>query len=429
MNYTKTESALMEFMPRLEIIDCHEHLPAEEERTGTEQDVFTLFSHYIRHDLLSAGMDAEKWPGDGPFGNPQRPLYNSLFNQEIPLEKRWQTFKPYWQVIRYGSYARAALLTAKMVYGFDDINDDTYRDLSAAIGAENTPGIYKRMLCDRCNIKAALTQCGLKEVQKPLVTVMPAHMFCDISEPWRFEDAVKHGQINRPVDLDDYLCSIKKIMTEWATKKGAVGIKFISFENTEPDRAQAEKNFKKVLQGQSLGIKLNDFEPLRNFLVHSLIDFATELDLVVCVHAGIWGDFRQIDSKHMLTLAPAHPQTRFDLYHLGMPSVRDTIVIAKNLPNVYLNLCWTYILSQVQTRSGIDELLDEVPVNKILAFGGDYSRPVEKVVGHLHMAREDLASVFGRRIDCGLMSFDQAAEILRMWFWDNPLKLYTRLKV
>ena len=29
----------------------------------------------------------------------------------------------------------------------------------------------------------------------------------------------------------------------------------------------------------------------------------------------------------------------------------------------------------------------------------------------------------------GLMTFDQAEEILRMWFWDNPLKLYTRLKV
>jgi predicted TIM-barrel fold metal-dependent hydrolase len=131
----------------------------------------------------------------------------------------------------------------------------------------------------------------------------------------------------------------------------------------------------------------------------------------------------------MLSVAPAHPNTKFDLYHLGMPMVRDTIVIAKNYPNVYLNLCWTHIISQAQTCSGIDELLDQVPVNKVLAFGGDYGRPVEKVVGHLHMAREDYAGVFGARIDAGMMSFGDAMGILRLWFWENPLRLYDRLKV
>jgi hypothetical protein len=43
------------------------------------------------------------------------------------------------------------------------------------------------------------------------------------------------------------------------------------------------------------------------------------------------------------------------------------------------------------------------------------------------MAREDLAFVFGRRIDHGLMSFDQAIDILQQWFWDNVINLYTRL--
>jgi predicted TIM-barrel fold metal-dependent hydrolase len=147
------------------------------------------------------------------------------------------------------------------------------------------------------------------------------------------------------------------------------------------------------------------------------------------VHAGIWGDFRDIDCTHMLTLAPAHPRTDFDLYHLGMPSVREAIVVAKNLPNVWLNLCWTHIISQVQTRSGIDEMLDQVPVNKVLAFGGDYARPVEKVVGHLYMAREDYARILGERVDRGLMDLSEARHILRLWFRENPLKLYRRLKL
>ena len=87
------------------------------------------------------------------------------------------------------------------------------------------------------------------------------------------------------------------------------------------------------------------------------------------------------------------------------------------------------IISQAQTCSGVDELLDQVPINKVLGFGGDYARPVEKVVGHLHMAREDFAAVFARRIDRGRMSFDEAMEILHMWFWENPLDLYNRLEI
>jgi hypothetical protein len=111
-----------------------------------------------------------------------------------------------------------------------------------------------------------------------------------------------------------------------------------------------------------------------------------------------------------------------------MSFVRDAIMVGKNLPNVYLNLCWRYIISQIQTRSGINELLDLVPVNKIFAFGGDYERSLEIMVGYLHMAKEDLGFVFGRRIDHGLMSFDQVMiDILQQWFWDNVINLYIRL--
>jgi len=120
--------------------------------------------------------------------------------------------------------------------------------------------------------------------------------------------------------------------------------------------------------------------------------------------------------------------TRCDLYHLGMPSVRDALVVAKNFANVYLNICWMHIISQTQTCSGIGEMLDQTPINKVPAFGGDYARPVEKVVGRLHMAREDFARVFGARIDRGIVGLDEALEILKLWFWDTP-PLYTRREV
>ena len=414
MHYTKTEQKLMAEMAQMEIIDCHEHLPPEQERTDSPQDIFTLFSNYTRCDLFCAGMDEKE--------------YESLFNYDVPLEQRWKKVEPYWQAIRYGSYARAALLAAKLVYGFDDINEQTYQPLSEKIAAENTPGIYKRILCDRCRIRVALTQCDRTDVQKPLVPLMRGRQINQVRTHQQLEKLADEIAQPVPKTLDEYVELAKVCMQKWVAQ-GAVGIKLFSQYNRPADRRSAEQSLKRLLDGEELQTDSRLFEPLENFLMHWLIDLAVELDLVVAVHAGIWGDFRQLDPKYMFDLVAAHPHAKFDLYHLGMPFVRDAIVVGKNLSPVFLNLCWTPVISQEQSCSGIDELLDQVPVNKVLAFGGDYNRPVEKVVGHLHMARENFARVFGRRIDRGQMSFEQAMEILKLWFWDNPLKLYSRLQI
>ncbi len=412
--YTKTEQKLIDAMAQMEIIDAHEHLNPEQVRLESPQDVFTLFSGYTRCDLFSAGMTIEDWEG--------------LFDYSVPLEKRWQKVRPFWQAIRYGSYAKAALLTAKLVYEVDDINDQTYAALSEKIADANTPGIYRRILCDRCGIRAALTQCSRTDVERPLVPVMPGRMLVEIRTRQQLEELA--GKIGReaPKDLAGCVELTKAYLDLWV-EQGTVGVKLTARFNGPPDGKAAKAALKRLLDGQELLPDRQDFEVLENYLTHNVIDLAAERKLTIAVHAGIWEDFRNNDCKHMLSLAPAHQQAKFDLYHLGMPFVRDCIVIGKNLPNVYLNLVWTHIISQVQTRSGIDELLDQVPLSKVLAFGGDYNRPVEKVVGHLHMARENFAAVFGRRIDGGEMSLDEAGEILRMWFWDNPLRLYDRLEV
>jgi hypothetical protein len=108
-----------------------------------------------------------------------RTIFNSLSNQEISLKTRWKTLKPYWESIRHGSYAHAAILTAKMAYGFDGINEKTYQPLPEAIGAENRPGIYQRIF-DQCGIKAVMTQCGTTDVPPPLIPIMPGRQISQI---------------------------------------------------------------------------------------------------------------------------------------------------------------------------------------------------------------------------------------------------------
>ena len=144
----------------------------------------------------------------------------------------------------------------------------------------------------------------------------------------------------------------------------------------------------------------------------------------VAVHTGYWDDFRELDPKFLLGIAARRRDVRFDLFHLGMPMVRDALLIGKSYPNVTLNLTWCPVISQVQTCRALDELLDLVPLNKVIAFGGDYRVAVQKVWGHLVMARECVAVALAKRVQDGDLDRAEAMRIARMWFDDNPARIY-----
>lgn len=406
MNLPASAQALVKAFEEFEVVDAHEHLSPEPARVSSQVDALTLFSHYVRTDLVTSGMRSED--------------YDAMHNRNYTLDHRWNLLKPYLEHIRFGSYVRPAFVAAREFYGFDDINDDTYAPLSEEMQRQNTPGIYTRMLRDKCRIRHALTQAGRTDYEGDLlVPLMPMDHFA-AAHNWNHIAARAREFDQRVATLDDYIAICDHGLAKWKSE-GAVGIKMASRPYGTPNRADAVCTFDGLRSGAQA--QLADMNPLRDYLVEQMLRLAAEHDLVVAVHAGMWGDFRDLASQHIIPIVMRNPKTRFDLYHMGMPDVRTTGVIGKNFPNVWLNLCWTHIISPAMTRSALDEYIDMVPVNKLIAFGGDY-HPVEKVYGHLVMARENIAIVLGARVDAGLMTEDQAVAVARQWFFDNPMELY-----
>jgi len=403
---SETEEHLIKAFEEFDTIDAHEHLSPEKARLEQKVDALTLFGHYTRTDLITAGMSAE--------------IYDRIHDPNIPLDERWRAFSPHLKNIRYGSYARPAFIAAKEFYGFDDIDDNNYKALSERMADENRPGIYRRVLRDKCKIRVALTQANRTDYDLDLlVPVMPLDTYADLRSGKAVEGLTK-GIGAKARTLDDYLDLAREGLKMWKSQ-GVVGIKTASRPYGEPDRGQAIALFDSIMRSDETLPELN---PLRSYVMEQLLDMAPELGLVVAVHTGMWGDFRELDPKHMIRIIMRHPKTKFDLYHMGMPWVRETGIIGKNFPNVWLNLCWCHVISPTMTRSALDEWVDLVPINKIIAFGGDYGTPVEKVYGHLVMAREDIAKVLGGRIADGLMTEDEAIYVAERWFHHNPKELY-----
>jgi len=410
MTLDSTEEELFEAFKELPVVDAHEHLAPERIRTSQNMDVFDLFIHYTRTDFFCAGMTEKQW---------QR-----MHDESIPREMRWRILSRYLKEIRYGSYARPAFIYARHL-GYEDITKDNYQEISDRLQSDNRPGIYRKILVDLCNIRASLTQAHRTDYDLDfMIPLMPLDFYADV-RGWKTIEE-RGTELGEGVQtIDTYLEVARKGLEKWM-REGAVGIKMVSMDYKPPDRSKAVAIFDDIKRNP--GKELAPMNPLRDYLMDRILDIAAELGLVVAVHTGVWGDFRTLDPKYMISILARHPRTRFDLYHMGMPWVRETGLIGKNFPNVWLNLCWSHIVSPEMTVSALGEYLDLVPVNKIIGFGGDYGKPVEKVYGHLAMARENIARVLGARVRRDLLSKDEAISIAKKWFYENPKRLY-RLKV
>lgn len=394
-------------LKKLDIIDSHEHLITENERLKQPVDVFTLFSHYTKGDLITSGMSLRE--------------YEVLFDYSVLLEERWQIFKPYWDRIKHTSFSRSAKITAAGIYGIDDISDNTYVVLSDRIKAKNKVGLYKEILSEKCKIKAVLNNILPPQIDEYDPVFKPVIRFF-AEEPFTKESLIDplFDQTSHPVNLDDYIDVMKQSVSKFKAKRVA-GIKIVSFPNQLPDKSKANELYLALIQGKVKS--LEKCNSLKDYIYDELFKAAAVENMTIAVHAGYWNDFRQLDPLHMMNFIIRHPNTRFDIFHLGYPWVRETLMLGKIYHNVWLNLCWTHIISQKFAKEAMSEAIDLIPANKILAFGGDY-RTIEKVYGHLTMAFENISEILEEKIIKRYISEDDALEIAKMWLIDNPIELY-----
>ena len=408
MKLTPLARQLYEKIAELTIVDAHEHLPSEQQYLQFEYSGLNLFAGgYIWHDLESAGLD---------------PAFKATMRDggSRPVDAWWPVIRPHWEQIKHASYARALRVTARDLFGLPDIDDTTIADLAAAVSAANQPGLYHRVLQEQCRIATSITCVdrasflddpglrGITMLEKSTGT--PAQIVAELTK-----------RAGRDIRTLDEAIATGQSLLHTELEQGAIGFKISVADHGLPDPAVAEDEWRTSLQNPSAPVTTS---AVRDLLFDRFLDVAAAADVPVAVHTGYWGDFRDLDPKLMFSFAARRRDVRFDMFHLGMPMIRDAVLIGKNLPNVTLNLTWCPVISQTQTARALDEVVDLVPLNKIIAFGGDYRVSVQKVYGHLVLAREVVAAALARRVEEDDFDTEEALRIARLWFHDNPTNIY-----
>ncbi len=396
-------------MAAMTIIDSHEHLPREEELRAEPPDLFTrLFGQYSPSTAASAGMAGAR---------------AVLKNTATPIEERWRAFKPYFAAIRDTGFARCALRAARDLFGVEEISDETYRGLSEKLQAADTPGLYDRVLRGTCRIERVVNQ-GTWKDDVARCLFRPS---CTSTRPtrgtsptiYRDWEAGKDRRFAGALDWARAWCGD-------LSADGFIGLKFgASLPVDCIDDGRADELLAKLQRGR---VTDTEARALGIWLMHASIRLAPEFRFVVAIHCGMnWEVNADLASRSPMRIIPLllrYPATVFDLYHAGIPWVREMGAIGNQYPNANLDLCWTHQISPHMSEHFLNEWMDMVPSNKIIGFGGDISAGPYKVYGALCLARENIARALAVRIRRHEMSERRAIEVCRSWLYDNPRRIY-----
>jgi len=395
---------LYEYGQNLKVIDAHEHFVSEPWHVKQYLSFFDYLA-YTKHDLASAGS---------PDAYAPQPT-----SEEEAVEL-FARIKLYWQHVKYGSYSRPALLAIKKFHDCDDFTEESIIKIGKELNASNKPGLYDKIF-ELCKIEKILNQNVLNEEKAFVDKRFCYGIVCEHDYNTRlrayFEKYPKGS-------YDDFLDKFKADMDD-ELARGAVLQKFFpDVFICPPDERAARAAFEDMRLCTSKDIK--PAPVLSSTIAHARIKQCAEHGIVAAIHTGVWGNTPRLSPKHLFDVMEVYFKDgpSFDIYHMGIPYVRECAYLGKNYPLVHLNLCWSHNVSEQMTRSTIGEWLDIVPVNKVFGFGGDVCTLPQHVWGQLHHALQNLAEAFAYRINIGRMDKDYAKEVLNLWMYENPKRVY-----
>ncbi|MEM2950906.1 MAG: amidohydrolase family protein [Nitrososphaeria archaeon] len=426
---------LYDFIENLWITDSHEHTVQEVERVSSEADPLQiLLSQYASSDLISSGLSLED--------------YVRALNLNVSLKERWRIIEPFWDKAKNTTYFEVINIALKDLYGVNELDENTIEVLSEKMKAVNRIGLYRWVLKEKAKIRISIFD-GItdivdvdREFFAPVVRLEDFILLRSREDVRRLSEATKIP-IHSLKSLESALESkVQSILNKIVGFKIALAYRRdVHFEKTTFN--EAEKVFNKIMGSERTfirytspdGIRLTmsdeisveEARPLQNYMVHRILETASRYRLPVQVHTGLQeGNLNLVSNSNPLYLANLFMEyynVKFDVFHGAYPYVRELAVLAKNFPNVYVDLCWLHAVSSSSAKYALNELLDMVPANKIIGFGGDYKH-VEGVYGHSRLARRNVAEVLQDKVDRGRYSLEEAKNIAKMLLYDNLLEVF-----
>jgi len=353
------------------------------------------------------------------------------------------------------SYRCGVEIPLRDLYGFDasKLDEGTWNELERDVADryKSGPWVWTREVFHRANIEKALKinvspsyyketipslAPGDREIEESLLVGVGAVDFFLLHKPDRTEqtptqesyrDLAKQHGVSLD-DLDGFVALIDKVVGEYkslgacALKSSAAYQRTLRVEQVTVEEAASLYGMENRAMSPEEQKRFGDFAWIE------IARAAGRHDLPFIIHTGLVPG-----SSHLLLECnpaflkglitnPELSETKFVLIHTGYPYARETVHIAWDIPNVWIDFVWLPTLSIEAGAQVLGEFLDWVPANKFV-IGGDFEMP-EGVYGAMYQCREVLAMVLARKVRWKIWSISQAIDIGRRVLRDNALDLF-----
>ena len=431
---------LLDRIGSMPVVDCHEHLrgPIQDLPATPTEPVLFLANMYIISDLWAAqATDAE---------------IALLLSAEATTDQKWPIFSRLWASTEHTAYGRVVKLALKAACGVEEITRETLELLAEYLTRRDAA--HYLTLVRGAGIKAVLA-----DVLFPRPELKPFRYWAspDLKQFLEGKFPVPkewHPMFNLPYyhevrfrELVDFvgalvdtnvtsLAEYEEVLFEIIRRCKSLGIAGLKdqsayrrvIEYDLPPRGDAERLFNRLLIDPRNQLAWPEAKPLDDHLFHQCMRFARELGLPVQIHTGHMAGIRnrvdKTNAAHFASVLELHTRVQFDLFHGNWPYMGDLLYLAKNYPNVTIDLCWVNIIDPLYSVELLKRAVMTVPHVKIHGYGGDYFNVPEFSVAHLTLAREVIASALADLVECGWLEEQQATQMAADWLYNNPNKFY-----
>jgi len=419
------EQQLHDAVNAVRVIDTHEHLMSEKEAMASPADFTCLFTNYQVSDLISSGMAPEK-------------AYAVLKGKENGLDEKWAAVKESWVNMRTTAYGRSVLIAAKDLYGINDLNENTYKELSARIQAFHQTGYYEKVLKEKSKIDA----CIIMEYNTTAPRDVEKEGNCNFRKFFVYDKYISFFGYNKMRSrLSNYgidfttLPQLEMLIDSvfaMDVKKGIQGAKFgVAYYRTlqldDVTRETATSVFERMKSNPDKIFPFDEAKPLQDFIFYKILSLCGKYNLPVQIHTGLQtGSGNVITNANPTGLTKAFfkfPHVKFCLLHSGYPYGGEMATLAKNFPNVYIDMAWSALIAPSVTSRYLQEFIETVPINKIMAYGGD-SQTVEGSYGALILARNTIELTLTKMVKEGYLSEEEALAIPGKILRGNAITIY-----
>ena len=405
-------------MTEIETVDCHSHTCLRREYyDSVPHDLFELTgqSYFGRDIQATTGKNADR-------------IYDGASSDE----EKWQILKGILARTRNVSYWRHHIAVHQGLFGLedDDLEDSNWQAVNEKLkSSSKDPNWYEHVTRDVCNLTTQVRNIPWFEDWEP--EYFTATLRMEQALVLYTKDSLASFESHMGRSFSD-IVSLKQglaDLVEEYRQKGSVGIKLAhayrrTLASDDVPEETAGKAFSRARSGEKLSaVEMKQFE---DHIIFYLARIAGEMNQVFQIHTGDqgnWGHVPDSNPLHLLPLLHANKNTRFDLFHAGYPYSREMGMLGKHTPNVWLNMCWMYLVTMEGSRQSLSEWIDLVPGYRLLGFGSDVRWP-EMIYGHLVMARSCIADVLAAKVEQDFLSEAAAFDLVRMMLHDNAVDLY-----